>query len=109
MKHYLQGLEYGVKALQKMGLKGDEVPVKMIVRSQENYRAKVKQLGKAGKEIVLSREKLPEEIRNLSSEKPVSVNMMLSVDDLSKINELYRSNVVLDYVVKLPPEVPDES
>ncbi|MEM3371963.1 MAG: S8 family serine peptidase [Candidatus Korarchaeum sp.] len=107
LKHYLQGLEYRVKALQKLGMKGDEIPVRVIVRSEEDYRNKVKPLGKAGKELILSREELPKEMRNLSSERAVSVTMMLSVDDLSKLEELYRANVVLDYVVKLPMEVPD--
>jgi subtilisin family serine protease len=106
LKNYLKGLDYRVKALQKMGLKGDEVPVRMIVRSEEDYK-KVEGLGKAAKPQALSREKLPEEIRGLAGERPVAVDMLLSVDDLKRVEELYEEKVVLDYVVKLPPEVPD--
>ncbi|MCS7103330.1 MAG: S8 family serine peptidase, partial [Candidatus Korarchaeum sp.] len=87
--------------------KGDELPVKMIVRSEQDYRAKVKPLGKVGKGVILSKEEVPKEVRNLSSERAVSTTMMLSVDDLSKVEELYKAKVVLDYVVKLPMEVPD--
>jgi len=106
LKNYLKGLDYRVKALQKMGLKGDEVPVKMVLRSEQDYK-RVEGLGKAGKPQALSKEKLPEEIRGLASEKPVSVDVLLSVDDLKRVEELYQEKVVLDYLVKLPPEVPD--
>ncbi len=107
LKHYLQGLEYRVEALRKLGMKGDELPIRLIVRSEEDYRTKVKPLGKAGKELILTREQVPEELRNISSERAVSVTMMLSVDDLGRVEELYKTNVVLDYAVKLPVEVPD--